>query len=341
MGARRGPAPVDLEAALRTARARRAALFAAPDTTAFRLVHGAGDGVPDLFVDHVDAWAVVHVRDAWHRRADEALDAVSALGFRGVYLKVHPRRASGRGSRMPEDLTPTSASRGEDAPTPLWAREHGLAYALDLGHGLSLGLFFDQRENRRRVREVADGRDALNLFAYTCGFGLAAAAGGAARTTNVDVSRRALDVGRGNYRAAGFEPSERHRFFREDALAFLERARRRGDRYGLVCVDPPTFATAKARRSAATKARRFTSGRDWVDLSAACLRVLEPGGLLLASSNDERLGPEAFLRLLGEAASEAAIAVRFDTAPVPLDYPPPPGRPPASKAFWATRRGAR
>lgn len=292
-------------------------------------MHGAGDALPGLFVDVAADWAIVHLRDAWHDRADEVLDEVAALGFRGVYLKRHPRRASGRGSRWPDEWTPTRASRGEDAPTPLWVREAGLPFALELGRGLSVGLFFDQRDNRARVRAAASGRDVLNLFAYTCGFGVAAAVGGAARTTNVDVARRALEVGRGNYEAAGLSP-DGHRFFREDALRFLDRAARRGDSYGMVCVDPPTFGRAGSRR--------FASGRDWVGLAGACAAILAPDGVLLASSNDERLDVAAFEGLVVEGLGAAAR--RFDLRPLapPPDHPTAQGGPPQLKALWATAR---
>lgn len=332
-----GPLAADLRGALQAARARRAALFearAAGETTAFRLLHGPGDGVPGLYVDVAGDWAVAHLRDAYDvpDRREAALDAVAALGFRGVYEKRHPRRASGRGSRLPEALAPTRASRGDDAPSPLLVREAGVAYHLELGHGLSLGLFFDQRDNRRWVRGAASGGDVLNLFAYTCGFGVAAAAGGATRTTNVDVARRALEVGRANYAAAGIEASPRHRFFREDALRFVERARRRGDRFDLICVDPPTFATTP--RGAGGRRRRFTSGRDWVELADACVAVLAPGGTMLASSNDERLSVAAFRRLLLDGAARAgAPAPRLTPAPPGPDYPPPAGGPPHLKAF--------
>jgi 23S rRNA (cytosine1962-C5)-methyltransferase len=291
--------------------------------------------MPGLYVDALGPYAVAHLReDRFVGSVDGALDALGACGFEGVYLKRHPRRASGRGSRMPEELTPSQAVRGRSAPTPHAVSEGGAPFLLDLGDGLSVGLFLDQRANRARTRALARGRRVLNLFAYTCGFGLVAALGGARETVDVDLSRRALARGRRNYAAAGLDPSGGgHRFVREDAFRYLDRLARRGETFDLVVVDPPTFSTTR-------RGGRFTSGRDWVDLAAASLEVTGPGGWLLASSNDERLSPDELGGLLAEGAGRSGRRIEErQPAPTPDDFPPAPGAP-RLRAFWLRVEGA-
>lgn len=304
------------------------------ETTAVRLVHGPGDGVPGVFVDAFASWAVVHLREDDLRLDPEVvLDGVHALGFRGVYVKRHPKRASGRGSRMPAALTPAEPVRGEPAPTPLRVLEEGLPFLVELGDGLSVGLFLDQRCHRAALRAEASGLRVLNLFAYTCGFGLAAARGGAAETVEVDASGRALSRGRQNFVAAGIDlETGRHRFIKEDAFRYLDRLARRGTTFDRVVVDPPTFSTVRG-------GGRFTSGEDWVDLAARCFRVLAPGGRLLASSNDERLGPESLLGHLraGAVGADRRLAA-VDPGEVPPDFPIALGAPRVS-AWWLTVDG--
>ena len=137
------------------------------------------------------------------------------------------------------------------------AREEGLAYVIRPGEGLSTGLFPDMREGRARVRAWAAGRRVLNTFAYTCGFGVAAAAGGAARVLNLDLSKSVLEWGQANYRANGFEPDP-HDFVFGDVFDWLVRLAKRGDRFDLVILDPPGFSRTKSRAFSAAARLRGT-----------------------------------------------------------------------------------
>ncbi|MGH7270523.1 MAG: class I SAM-dependent rRNA methyltransferase, partial [Polyangiaceae bacterium] len=166
-----------------------------------------------------------------------------------------------------------------------------------LGDGLSTGLFLDQRANRARVRDLARGRSVLNLFAYTCGFSVVAALGGATRTVSVDASAAALERGRANMDRAGAAAGGDHTFVAMDAFAWLARAARRGDRYGLVIVDPPSYST--------TKRGRFVAESDYVDLAAAALGVVLPWGKLLACTNHRGISPARFRRIVFDAARSA------------------------------------
>lgn len=300
-------------------------------TTAYRLLDGEGEGAPGLAVDVYEGWLVAHLyTEEAERHLEETLDALAALGPRGVYVKHRPKQANVVVDGRAERLAPSRPARGEPAPEPLTIREHGLPHLVRLGEGLSTGIFLDQRDNRARVRALAGGARMLNLFAYTCPFTVAAAAGGAAQTLSVDASARLLEWGRENLASAGLL-SDAHRFEVGDVFDVLTRLAREGRRFDLVCLDPPTYST--------TRSSRWKSGRDWVRLATLTLSVLAPGGRLLACSNDRRLRANALRRHLHDAAREARVAVaQLKDLPCPSDFPPPFGREPHLKSLLLTRR---
>ncbi len=298
---------------LRAAAMLRYGLATDPETTAFRLAHD-GDGVGfhvDLYGEH----AVVHF---YGPETDEAaLDAVYALGVRGVYVKLRPKQANTLVDTRRETVAPAHALRGEDAPEEFTVKEHGLSYRVRLGDGLSTGIFLDQRENRRRLRELAQGRSVLNLFAYTCPFTVAAAAGGATRTVSVDVSQSSLDWGKRNLAENGLSgPS--HVFVAADVFGWLEGARARRDRFDLIALDPPSYSTAHGSR--------FSAESDYKRLASACFALLAPGGSLLACTNHRGIVRMKFRRWLHEAARDAKREVtKLRDMPEPVDFPPAPG----------------
>lgn len=319
--------PPMLTAALQRAAERRYALAHSSDTDAFRLLNAGGDGVPGLAVDAYGAFLVAHLYgDEADAARETLLDVLAALPFEGVYLKRHPRQANVLVDSRREDLAPSAPVRGRAAPATFVVHEEGLPFHVALGDGLSTSLFLDQRENRRRIRELAKGADVLNLFAYTCAFTVAAAAGGARRTVSVDASSIALERGRANLTFAGFGGDDHH-LEREDAFVYLEGAARSKRRFDLVIVDPPTYST--------TSATRWASGKDWRRLAASCLRVLSPGGRLLACTNDRRLSIGRFRKLLHEGARHARRSVRrMRDVPPPIDFPPEFGEEPHLKSVW-------
>ncbi len=206
--------------------------------------------------------------------------------------------------------------------------ESGLAYRVRLGDGLKTGIFLDQRENRRRVRELAPGKRVLNLFAYTCGFTVAAAAGRATRTTSVDASRGALAWGAENLEQNGLS-GEHHTFVDEDVFSWLKLANKRGDRYDLVVLDPPSYAT--------TKTSRFSAANDLPDLAARALGIVAPGGRMLACTNHRGIPSGKFRKQMHEAGRLAKrTLVQIKDLPEPPDFPSPPGADPDLKSVLIT-----
>jgi 23S rRNA (cytosine1962-C5)-methyltransferase len=198
------------------------------------------------------------------------------------------------------------------------ALEEGLTYLVRPGDGWNAGLFPDMRELRGRVRAWAAGRRVLNCFAYTCGFGVAAAAGGASRVLNLDLSRATLERGQANYRANGLAPDP-HDFVYGDVFDWLGRLARRRELFDLVILDPPGFSK--------TKTRRFSAEHDYGELARLAGGVVGAGGLLVSCCNVAGWPWQAFrenvLAGLAQAQRAAAVAGIFH-APA-IDFPVPPG----------------
>ena len=288
----------------------RAALSSAP-TTAFRLLNGRGDGVPGLRVDVYGSHLVAHLygENAVEAQA-QILDALDSLGWAGIYVKQHPKQKNRLGADEQRALAPTEPLRGSAAVEPLVIYEDGVAYATALGDGLSTGIFLDQRDARQRIRRSTSGKRVLNLFAYAGAFGVAAAVGGARKVVDVDVSRPAL--ARASQSQALNEVSTERR--QEDAFEFLARAAARSERFDLVIADPPSYSTSSKRR--------WTSGKDWVELAAGCFAVLAPQGVLYASSNDGRMTLAALRRHIHEGARRAGVSIaQMKELPTPRDFP--------------------
>lgn len=284
------------------------------EASAFRLVNAAGDGLPGLTVDCYGDWAFVSVTSASAEAiATRVAEWLVDGGMRGVYWVRRPR--ADLREHDAADLAPAVPLLGETATPELVVNEGMLQFAVALGGDLSTGLFVDQRENRARVREISGGKRVLNLFAYTCSFGVAAAAGGARKTVNVDLSAPFLARGRANYELNGLVPDV-HGFEHADAVAWLEEAVKRGDQYDVIVLDPPTFSTKKGGT--------FQVAKDYGNAAALALQVLAPRGRLLAVTNHRKTTLKRFRAVLRDAAAEAGCSVKQikDLKP-PLDCPTP------------------
>lgn len=323
-----------IEARLRVAAGLRYGIARSQETTtAFRLVNGAGDGLPGVDVDLYGDHLVVSLStDDAVRHREAVLDAVAALGPAGVYVKLRPKHASVIVDARREDFAPRAPVRGVAAPDLFVVHELGLPYRVRLGDGLSTGIFLDQRENRRRVRMTAGGARVLNLFAYTGAFTVAAITGGARSSVTVDVSAGAIAWARENLDAIGADAAH-HRLVEADALGWLERVAPREGPFDVVILDPPSFAT--------TKKSRFSADGDYRGVAALAFRVLAPGGRLLACTNHRGIPHAKFRRFLHEAARDAGRqVVQMKDLPDPEDYPPEPGHEAHLKSLLVTVGGA-
>jgi 23S rRNA (cytosine1962-C5)-methyltransferase len=282
-------------------------------TSAYRLLHGESDGLPGVVADRYLGFAVLKLYSAGltPHRADivEALRA-GCGDLSGVYGRDEIPRDD-------DDEGGAPAGRvlwGAEPPEHLVIDEHGLKILVDVRRGQKTGLFLDQRENRRLVRELARGRpEALNLFSYTGGFSVAAAMGGSSHVVSCDLDQDALALARRTFKENGLDPAD-HAFAAGDAFELLASYKKQGRRFDLVVCDPPAFA----------KSQKAVEGAlaGYASLNRAALQVLAPGGLLVTCSCSARVSAEQFT----EAVKEAAYKARVELALVgetrqPADHP--------------------
>ena len=305
-----------LRGRLEQAVALRRGLGLQETTNALRLVHGEADGLPGLIVDRYADTLVAQVLSAGVERWRDILaDALmESTGCARIYERsdADVRALEGLGTRA-------GILRGDAPEAPMDIVEHGLRCAVDVIHGQKTGFYLDQRDNRRRIRELAMGRDVLNCFCYTGGFSLAALAGEAASVVSVDSSGPALELARRNAAVNGFDAS-RTEWIEADVFRYLRDARSQGRTFDLIVLDPPKFAPTEKHAPAAARAYK--------DINLNALRLLRRGGLLATFSCSGGVSAELFQKIVAGAAADAgasaAILGRFHAAadhPVLLEFP--------------------
>ncbi len=303
--------------ALADAGCLREPLLAATDT--FRIVNDVGDFLPGVCVDRYADFAVLALAsDEASDRRQELADLLHQFGARGVYLKQRARADLRRETHA--ELAPKEPLAGEAAQAPLVVQEAQARFGVTLDDGLSCGLFLDQRDNRARLAAFCGGRKVLNLFAYTCSFSVYAALASAEHVTSIDLSGHALARGRENFSLNGLDPAA-HAFVQTDALEWLARAAKRGEKFGVVILDPPSFSTSG-------KGKTFRVADGYQGALERVFAVLERDGRVLAVTNHRKTSPQAFRKIAHDAARAAGREIsQLKDLPSPLDCPPGPAGP--------------
>jgi 23S rRNA (cytosine1962-C5)-methyltransferase len=287
------------------------------DTDAYRLVNGEGDGLPGLTVDRYGDYLMVQLYSgAWRPHLPLVTRVLQEmLEPSGIFEKTRPQQT--RELEAASDTKRYGRLLAGTAPPadPLIVTENGLSFLVSLERGLNTGLFLDQRRNRRNLMARSTDKRVLNLFSYTGAFSVAAAASGAARVTSVDASPGYTDWARANFGVNRLNP-KRHQFIVGDCLAVLADLAAEGSRYDLIIMDPPSFST--------TAKSRFTTRGGTSDLVAAALPLLESGGLLMASSNHQKVDVADYLKELRRGALQAGRPLRVvSLTGQPEDFPYP------------------
>ena len=281
------------ERRLSAAVAWRNPLFSEGNTAA-RLVHAESDGLPGLIVDRYNDTLVVQILSAgselWRETIFDVL--VSVTGCTRIFERsdVEVRALEGLAAR-------SGPVRGQ-GPTELTTAEHGLKYVVDVAAGQKTGFYLDQRDNRRRVEEIAGGRDVLNCFGYTGGFALSALRGGARSVLSVDSSRDAVHTAVRNAQLNGIDDG-RGQWVEADVFKHLRLLRDQARQFDLVVLDPPKLAPTIQHVDRAARAYK--------DINLLGFKLLRPGGLLATFSCSGGVGIELFQKIVAGAAVDARI----------------------------------
>jgi 23S rRNA (cytosine1962-C5)-methyltransferase len=279
-------------------------------TDAIRLVFSESDQLPGLIVDRYGDFLVCQFLSAgiepWREVILDTLE--ERLSPRGIYER------SDSDVRGREGLPPaTGPLRGEAPPETIEIHEGALKFLVDVRKGHKTGFYIDQRENRATLGLLSPGRAVLNCFAYTGGFGIAAAVAGASMVTSIDVSTDALELAAANARLNGIEP-ERFRTVEADVFHKLREYRDRGLSFDLIIMDPPKFAESRRHVDAAC--------RGYKDINLLAIKLLVPGGILMTFSCSGAIELPLFQKVVADAALDAGRHGRIlRTLDQPADHP--------------------
>jgi len=277
----------NVERLLTTALAARVECLLDESTNAIRLINGDAEGIPGVVAEKFGDIIVLQVMEDRCQLTKTALGGIGRFymewfGAKAVYRKVFVKDRAQPDRDVEAELKSSTPMLGRAVEPAVEVLERGMKLEIRPYDGFAVGLFLDHRENRARVRELADGKRVLNLFAYTCGFSVAAALGGAASTVSVDISKAHLEWGKANF-ARNNIPLDTHQFIASDAFDYFKRARRQGRMFDLIIMDPPTFARMKKPR------RTFSIIEDLPTLVRESLLTLDRRGVMMVSTNCRRL----------------------------------------------------
>lgn len=285
------------------------ALSAAPDE-ARRLFHGRGlrwTGLEEVTVDWLQGVLLVSL----YKKPDDA--ELTALKHMLLALSQSPAWLHSQAHalllqhRYLQDST-TEWLLGDTFDNGV-ITEDGLHYKLDFGRNQNTGLFLDMRYGRRWVQAQAQGKRVLNLFAYTCGFSVAAIAGGAEHVVNLDMAKAALSRGRENHRLNQHDLS-RVSFLGHDLFKSWARVKRDGP-YDLIIVDPPSFQKGS-----------FVLTKDYQKILRRLPDLLNPQGIVLACLNDPAIGPDFLIENTAIEAPSLSFQQRLENPPEFADVDP-------------------
>ncbi|MDQ6624609.1 MAG: class I SAM-dependent methyltransferase [Verrucomicrobiota bacterium] len=290
--------------------------FEAEETDAYRICT-----YPDGWVDRYGTDVLVsHKTDAARERLTTELYLWSLnVGFKftRVFARFLPKQNAERES-------PRLVVGDAAASLQTTALERGLKYAIDFAVGYSVGLFVDQRHNRSRVQQFRP-KSLLNCFAYTCAFSVAGAHVGAS-TLSIDLSKKSLDRGRGNFELNDLS-TEGHKFIAEDVMTFLPRLARKGEKFDVIILDPPTFSRTH-------RGKAFQVERDFETLLSHSLELAERDSKILLSTNCTTLSERALEVMSRFCLKTSRRAGSLQSEPPLPDFPRGAG----ARTVWLTLR---
>ena len=267
------------EILFRQAKEKRSAYYQDDLTTAFRLFNQEGDGFGGLTVDLYGDYAVF----SWYNSYVYQIRKVISEAFRQVFPEVLGAYEKIRFKGLDYE---TAHVYGQEAPDFFTVLENGVLYQVFMNDGLMTGIFLDQHEVRGSLVDgLAMGKSLLNMFSYTAAFSVAAAMGGASQTTSVDLAKRSRELSQAHFQANGLRTDD-HRFIVMDVFEYFKYAKRKGLTYDVIVLDPPSFAR--------NKKQTFSVAKDYHKLISQSLDILNPGGIIIASTNAANVSRQKF-----------------------------------------------
>ena len=267
------------ETLFRQAKEKRKAYYQDDLTTAFRLFNQEGDGFGGLTVDLYGDYAVF----SWYNSYVYQIRKVISEAFRQVFPEVLGTYEKIRFKGLDYE---SAHVYGQEAPDFFTVLENGVLYQVFMKDGLMTGIFLDQHEVRGSLVDgLAMGKSLLNMFSYTAAFSVAAAMGGASQTTSVDLAKRSRELSQAHFQANGISTDE-HRFIVMDVFEYFKYAKRKGLTYDVIVLDPPSFAR--------NKKQTFSVAKDYHKLISQSLEILNPGGIIIASTNAANVSRQKF-----------------------------------------------
>ena len=267
------------ETLFRQAKEKRSAYYQDDLTTAFRLFNQEGDGFGGLTVDLYGDYAVF----SWYNSYVYQIRKVISEAFRQVFPEVLGAYEKIRFKGLDYE---SAHVYGQEAPDFFTVLENGVLYQVFMNDGLMTGIFLDQHEVRGSLVDgLAMGKSLLNMFSYTAAFSVAAAMGGASQTTSVDLAKRSRELSQAHFQANGISTGD-HRFIVMDVFEYFKYAKRKGLTYDVIVLDPPSFAR--------NKKQTFSVAKDYHKLISQSLEILNPGGIIIASTNAANVSRQKF-----------------------------------------------
>ncbi|CTP34709.1 conserved hypothetical protein [Streptococcus pneumoniae] len=267
------------ETLFRKAKEKRNAYYQDDLTTAFRLFNQEGDGFGGLTVDLYGDYAVF----SWYNSYVYQIRQTISEAFRQVFPEVLGAYEKIRFKGLDYE---SAHVYGQEAPDFFNVLENGVLYQVFMNDGLMTGIFLDQHEVRGSLVDgLAMGKSLLNMFSNTAAFSVAATMGGASHTTSVDLAKRSRELSQAHFQANGLSTDE-HRFIVMDVFEYFKYAKRKDLTYDVIVLDPPSFAR--------NKKQTFSVAKDYHKLISQSLEILNPGGIIIASTNAANVSRQKF-----------------------------------------------
>ncbi len=277
---------------IKSAVAYREDLYHDDSTTAFRVFNGEGDGIGGLTIDYFDGFYLL----TWYSLGiyefkPDILEALkNSVEYKGIYQK---KRFDSKGKYLDEQ---DDFICGDKAEAPIIVKENGTNFAIYLDDGAMVGVFLDQRDVRKTIRDkYAKGKTVLNTFSYTGAFSVFAALGGSSKTTSVDLAKRSLTKTKEQFEINKIDVDKQD-IIVEDVFNYFKYAVRKKLLFDLVVLDPPSFARSKKHT--------FSASKDYVNLLKEAIQITNRGGIIVASTNSANFGMMTFRDFISKAFKE-------------------------------------